>query len=482
MTNRLDAMRIVVGAIVCVTAAAALAQGPQVIPASPPPAPAPPPVLAIENVTVIPMDRERTLKDHTVVIEGRRITAVGPSASTKVPDGATRIDGRGKFLMPGLTEMHAHFLGPQQIQSLGEAVADRFLYLNVACGVTTVRGMIGGPRDLQMREEIARGLRIGPRIFTAGPSVNGTSVPDARAAWRAVTEQRAAGYDLLKIHPGVPLPAFDEVVRTAKAEGIPFAGHIPAAVGLLHALESGIRTVEHLDGFIEALQKEGSKLPEDTGFFGSEIAGSVDEARIPALVAKVKAAGAWNTPTQVLLDNLFAGPPLEEIAARPEMKYVPPAMLGQWKTGAGQFRGPAYDAAAARRFVDLRRKLIRALRDGGAGLVLGADAPQVFNVPGFATLRELESMVAAGLTPYQALETGTRNPPIALGVPGSFGTSRPAGARISCCWAPTRSRTSATSGSGRAWWRRDATSPPPSWTRPSRSSRRNPDRAAGSRG
>jgi imidazolonepropionase-like amidohydrolase len=420
MTRRLDVATWVVGAVLA--AGAARAQAPQVTPAPPPPAPAAPPVLAIENVTVIPMDRERVLRDHTVVVEGRRITAVGPAASTKVPAGATRVDGRGKFLLPGLTEMHAHFLGPQQIQTYGEAVADRFLYLNVAAGVTTVRGMIGGPRDLIVREEVARGVRVGPRVFTAGPSVNGNSVPDARAAWRSVTEQRAAGYDLLKIHPGVPRAAFDEVVRASKAEGIRFAGHIPVDVGLLHALDSGISTVEHLDGFIEVLQKEGTKLPEETGFFGSAIAGTVDDAKIAGLVARVKASGAWNTPTQVLLDNIYGGATIDEVAARPEMKYVPPAMLAQWKTGAGQFRGPGFDPAAGKRFVELRRKLIRALQDGGAGLVLGADAPQVFNVPGFATLRELESMVAAGLTPYQALETGTRNPAIALGVPGSFGT------------------------------------------------------------
>jgi imidazolonepropionase-like amidohydrolase len=416
MARRLDVVTTLVSGAALAVASTARAQA---TPASPPA------VLAIEHVTVIPMDRERTLPDHTVVMEGRRITAVGPAASTPVPAGATRVDGRGKFLLPGLTEMHAHFLGPQGIQAYGEAVADRFLYLNVAAGVTTVRGMIGGPRDLLVREEIARGARVGPRIFTAGPSVNGNSVPDATAARRTVTEQRAAGYDLLKIHPGVPRAAFDEVVRTARAEGIPFAGHIPADVGLPHALDAGILTVEHLDGFIEVLQKDGTKVPAETGFFGSALADTVDQAKIPGLVARIKAAGAWNTPTQVLLDNLYGGPTIDELVARPEMRYVPPALLAQWKTGAGQFRGPAFDPAAGRRFVQLRRSLIRALRDGGAGLVLGADAPQVFNVPGFATLRELESMVAAGLTPYQALETGTRNPAIALGLPRSFGTVEP---------------------------------------------------------
>jgi imidazolonepropionase-like amidohydrolase len=411
MHNRLNATMLM--ALVAV-ATSAQGQAP-----SPPPAP---PALAIENVTVIPMDSQRVLKDHTVVVEGRRITAVGPTAATKAPEGATRIDGRGKFLIPGLTEMHAHFLGPQGIQQYGEALADRFLFLNVACGVTTLRGMIGGPRDLLVREEVARGARLGPQIFTAGPSVNGTSVPDARAAWRMITEQRAAGYDLVKIHPGVPLAAFDEVARTAKAEGIPFAGHVPAAVGLKHAMDAGMRTVEHLDGYVEALQKDGTTLPEQTGFFGSAIAETVDDAKIAPLAKATRAAGAWNTPTQVLLDNIYGGPTVEEVAARPEMKYVPKPMLEQWRTGAGQFRGPGFDPAKARRFVELRRKLIRALRDAGAGLVLGADAPQVFNVPGFATLRELEAMVAAGLTPFEALQTGTRNPPIALGVPDSFGT------------------------------------------------------------
>jgi imidazolonepropionase-like amidohydrolase len=390
---------------------------------APPPAPpSPAPVLAIQNVTVIPMDSERVLRDQTVIVDGRRITAVGPSSTTVVPEGATRVEGRGRYLIPGLAEMHGHFPSPQGLEQYGEDFGDRLLYLNVACGVTTVRGMIGGPRDLRVREEIARGTRLGPQIFTAGPSVNGNSVPDARAAWRTVTEQRAAGYDLLKIHPGVPRAAFDEVARTARAEGIPFAGHVPADVGLVRALLSGIRTVEHLDGYVEAMQKDGATLPAQTGFFGSSILDTVDEAKMAPLAAATRAAGAWNTPTQVLIDNIFGGVSVEEVAARPEIKYMPAAVREQWRKGAEQFRGPGFDAAAGRRFVELRRKLLRALRDAGAGLLLGADAPQVYNVPGFATLRELESLVAAGLTPFQALQAGTRNPALALGVPESFGT------------------------------------------------------------
>lgn len=389
---------------------------------TPPAVPSPLPVLAIQNVTVIPMDTERVLKDQTVIVEGRRITAVGASATTPVPEGATHVEGRGRFLIPGLAEMHGHFPSPQGLQQYGEEFGDRLLFLNVACGVTTVRGMIGGARDLRVREEIARGARLGPQIFTAGPSINGNSVPDARAARRTVTEQRAAGYDLLKIHPGVPLAAFDEVVGTARAEGIPFAGHVPADVGLVRALLSGMRTVEHLDGYVEAIQKDGATTPAQTGFFGSSILDTVDEAKIAPLAAATRAAGAWNTPTEILVDNLFGGATLVEIETRPEMKYVLAALREQWRAGSVQFRGPDFDAARGRRFVELRRRVLRALRDAGAGILLGADAPQVYNVPGFATLRELEALVAAGLTPFQALQAGTRNPAIALGVPDSFGT------------------------------------------------------------
>jgi imidazolonepropionase-like amidohydrolase len=377
----------------------------------------------IENVTVIPMDSERSLPGQNVVIQGRRIVALGAAATTKAPEGAARIDGRGKYLIPGLAEMHGHFLGPQQVQQLGEAFADRFLFLNIACGITTVRGMLGGPRDLRVREEIARGQRVGPQILVAGPSLNGNSVPTLEAAWRVVTEQRAAGYDHLKIHPGIPRAAFDAAVETAKREGIAFAGHIPADVGLLHALRSGIRSVEHLDGFVEALQKEGAALPANTGFFGFAILESVDEAKLPGLVQTAKTAGAWHTPTQVLVENLFSDESPEQLAQRPELRLVPTPMRQNWDKAVRDNRGqPGYSAERARRFVALRRRLIKALQASGTGLLLGADAPQIYNVPGFATLRELEALVAAGLRPYEALVAGTRNPASAVGRPDAFGT------------------------------------------------------------
>jgi cytosine/adenosine deaminase-related metal-dependent hydrolase len=382
-----------------------------------------PEVVAFENVTVLPMDGERILPSQTVIVRGRRIAELGPAASLRVPEGALRIDGRGKFLMPGLAEMHGHLPGPQAIEQLGADYLDRVLFLFVANGVTTVRGMLGVPLHLQVKAEIARGERWGPQVFTTGPSLNGASVPTREAAWRMVTEQRASGYDLLKIHPGIQREVYDEMARTARREGIPFAGHVPADVGLERVMISGQASVDHLDGYAEALVKDGVTPSGTPGFFGLDWVDSLDESKLPALAAATRAAGLWNVPTQVLIENRYAEDSLEERARRPEMRYVPARMMEQWmKAVKDETAQPGFSAERARRFVELRRRVIKALRDAGAGILLGADTPQVFNVPGFATLQELSALVAAGLTPYEALEAGTRNPARYFGLEASFGT------------------------------------------------------------
>ncbi len=377
---------------------------------------APPGSAVFENVTVIPMDRERALEGQTVLIEGRRIVAIGPAGEVVVPDGALRIDGRGKYLIPGLAEMHGHI---PSLQS-GMEVIDRVMILNVANGITTIRGMLGNAYHLELRAEVARGERLGPQIFASSPSLNGNSVPDDETAWRAVTEYRAAGYDLLKIHPGIRREVFDQIAATARHEGIPFAGHVPAEVGLEHALESGIATVEHVDGYVEYLASRDPSTPSQ--FFGFNLVDRVDPTKIDGIARATRDAGAWVTPTQVLFENRFLGDP-RKTAERPEMRFVAESTLQQWVERTLNARSQlGVTEENAQRFIELRRKIIKALHDNGVGLLLGADAPQVFNVPGFATIQELGAMVAAGLTPYQALEIGTKNPAIYLGKAGSFGT------------------------------------------------------------
>ncbi|HEX6106354.1 MAG TPA: amidohydrolase family protein [Gemmatimonadales bacterium] len=376
-------------------------------------------ITAFVDVTVIPMDRERSLANQTVIVRGDRIVEIGPAGRVRVPEGGVRVDGRGKYLIPGLAEMHAHIPGGQAPDSMVE----RTLFLYVAGGITTVRGMLGHPRHLELRSRAAKDELLAPTIYTSGPSFNGNSIPTPEAAATAVREQKAAGYDLLKIHPGLSREVFDTLAAAAHRVGIPFAGHVPKDVGLARAIEARYASIDHLDGYLEAMLRDGSPVPAgESAFFGMNLGEYLDEAKLPALVRATKEAKVWNVPTQVLMENLISAGTAEELARRPEMRYVPAATLAQWTEAKNtMLQETGSSEASARRMIEVRRKLIKALHTAGAGLLLGSDAPQVYNVPGFSTHRELESLVAAGLTPYQALETGTRN------VAAYFGTVRETG-------------------------------------------------------
>jgi imidazolonepropionase-like amidohydrolase len=220
----------------------------------------------------------------------------------------------------------------------------------------------------------------------------------------AVTAQKEAGYDLLKIHPGVPLDAFNAMAKRADELKIPFAGHVPAAVGLQRALEARYRSIDHLDGYVEALVTN----PGESQTFGVNLVNQVDESKIPALVKATRAAGTWQVPTEVLLVNWLNDESPETMAQWPEMKHMPAATVANWVKQKQGFTAK-FSAADRQKLLALRRKLIKALHDGGVPFALGSDAPQTWNVPGFSVHRELQAIVAAGLTPYQALRTGTAN-------------------------------------------------------------------------
>jgi imidazolonepropionase-like amidohydrolase len=264
--------------------------------------------------------------------------------------------------------------------------------------------MLGDPRHLTYRERAARGEIVSPLIYTSGPSFNAKTASTIEMAVEAVIAQKKAGYDLLKIHPGVPRDVFDALAAKADELKIPFAGHVPAAVGLMRALEAKYASIDHLDGYVEAL----ARTPTETNFFGLNLINDVDESRIASLVSTTKASGVWQVPTQVLMDNLLNEVTTDALAARPEIKYVTPQTTVQsWiKQKQGLEKFPQADRT---KFLVLRRRLIKALFDAGVPFALGSDAPQWWNVPGFSAHRELRSMVDAGLTPYQALRTGTAN-------------------------------------------------------------------------
>ena len=234
-----------------------------------------------------------------------------------------------------------------------------------------------------------------------------------------VKDQKAAGYDLLKIHPGVKRDVFDAMAAAADAAGIRFAGHVPLEVGLVRALEARYATIDHVDGYVEALAREGAASSQ---MFGLNLTGVLDESRIPPLVEATRKAGVWIVPTEALFEH-WVGPDdpetmthLARDAVRPE---GPARTVGREQEEACW---PARTPAERARFLDVRRRLIKALHAGGVGLLLGSDGPQVWNVPGFSVHRELRYLVQAGLTPYQAIETGTRNVAVFYGTAAERGT------------------------------------------------------------
>jgi hypothetical protein len=195
-------------------------------------------------------------------------------------------------------------------------------------------------------------------------------------------------------------------------------------VGVRRALEAKQATIDHLDGYLEALVPEAQRAAG--GFFGLNLADAADRSLIPELVAATLAAGVWNVPTQTLIDNVPApAPTVDELLARPELAYVSRDTRTQWANAKRNVTSaPGYEAQRARALVDIRRELIKTLHDAGAGLLLGSDAPQIFNVPGFSLHRELVAIVAAGLTPYEALRTGTANAAVFFDATDEFGTIR----------------------------------------------------------
>jgi imidazolonepropionase-like amidohydrolase len=375
--------------------------------------------LVFTNVSVIPMDRETVLADQTVIVEQGHITHVGGRKAA--PAGATTIDGRGRFLMPAIAEFHAHV--PSGAQSMH---ARRTLSLYALAGVATARGMLGAPMHLALRDSIAAGQLFGPRLLTSGPSFNGNSATEPATVARMVREQKAAGYDLLKIHPGVPKAAFDSLAAAANALRMPFAGHVPLEIGLDAALTSKYSSIEHLDGIVEAMYVGQSPLtPQVNGFFGLGIMRQIDQSRFGAIVDRVKASGVAMVPTQILMDNYTSDATGDELTALPEFRYWVPQQVAAWRTAKNTLLAQAPATREQRQeFTALRRRYIKALHDGGVPFLLGSDAPQLWNVPGFSAHRELGALVAAGLTPYQALRTGTVNVARFMGEEGRSGVVR----------------------------------------------------------
>jgi len=347
--------------------------------------------VAFVGVNVIPMSTPGMTAGRTVLVKGDRILEVGPAGSVRVPPDARIIDGSGKYLLPGLAEMHGHIPPPQSPAEFTEDV----LFLYVANGITTVRGMLGHEGQLELKARANRGEMISPTLYLAGPSFNGDSVNSPQEATAKVRQQKQEGWDLLKVHPGLSLAEYDAMARAAKVEGIRFGGHVPEDVGLTHAIEMGQETMDHVDGYVEHLD-------------GYEKV--VDKERLAEIVRKSKDAGVWIVPTMALWETLFGTADLATLQSYPELKYMPRQQVSQWiNAHRNRLADPQFKAEISRRAIDNRMSILRALHEGGVRILMGTDAPQQFSVPGFSLHRELERMSAAGMSPWEILRSGTVN-------------------------------------------------------------------------
>lgn len=397
------------------------------------------PHVAVTHVTVIDVEAGARLADHTVVVEGDRITAVGPSADVTVPDGATVVDGTGRYVIPGLWDMHVH--------AARDGRARRFWPLFLAHGVTGVRET-GSYTDslLAWRAEARRHPERAPRIVWSSPMLDGDpplyahgrAVRTPAEARSVVAEMQAHGFDYLKVYSGLSRAAFLALADEARRRGVVIAGEVPDAVAPAEAARGGMRTFEHLWNLFEscvpgapalrdslrALSRadapESARRPVREAQYRAWLRG-MDPACRERLVADV--AGVWQAPTLVInrsysfMDSTWTDDP--------RRRWVPSRILVEWDTLRAETLeeyGPLGVRAWRARYRQ-EADLLRRMAEAGVGVLAGSDASdEPFVYPGASLHDELALLVEAGLTPLQALQAATLNPARALGREADLGS------------------------------------------------------------
>ena len=375
----------------------------------------------IRNVSILKVEEGIMQPGMTVIVRKGEIAAIFPQDRPVPLQNLTVIDGKGKYLVPGLAEMHAHIPTPVEGD---DALVKETLFLYLSNGITTIRGMLGAPYHLQLREAVHKGDMLGPRIFTSSPSLNGNSIPDVETAKLKVTQYKNDGYDFLKLHPGLKLDVFNAITQTAKSVGIPFSGHVSILVGIDRALDAQYSSIDHLDGYAEGLVPASLQLdPASNGFFGFNFTDQMNVGLAEALAKKTKTKSVWVVPTQSLFDRWLSPDDPQRLATAPEMQYMDPKTRYAWvQTKTGFIKDKAYSAAKYARYRTARYVLLQALHNAGVNFLLGSDAPQVFNVPGFSIQHEMQGLASAGLPNADIIRSGSINPAIFFNQKNQFGS------------------------------------------------------------
>jgi imidazolonepropionase-like amidohydrolase len=393
-----------------------------------------PGAIIFTHATLIDMTGAAARPDMTVVIEGDRIIEIGKGGKVKLPKGALVYDATGKFLIPGLWDMHVHGWDK-----------NIFFPLFIANGVTGVRDMFGPlPLIKQWRKEMEEGTTLGPRIVAAGPIVDGPkpiwagsiAVSNADEGRKAVMTVKQGGSDFVKVYSLLPRDAYFAIADEAKRQGMVFAGHVPESVSAAEASDAGQKSVEHLTGILLACSSEEEKIKKEVE--ARRLAGRAsmlslfaqvraldtnDEKKAAALFARFVRNGTWMSPTIAVLRSVaFIGDADFRNDAR--LNYIPDYIRnGMWgHTAFGlNVRTPG-DNENAKRIFQKQLEVIGAMKRAGVEFIAGTDTPNPYVFPGFSLHDELALMVKAGFTPLEALQSATRNAAKYLGRLDSSGT------------------------------------------------------------
>jgi imidazolonepropionase-like amidohydrolase len=388
----------------------------------------------IRNVSIIAMNDDNVHHNKNIYIKNGKIEKIVDYSEAAIEKAYKVIDGGGKYILPGLFDMHTHFMYEQGLP-IEHATTE--LGLMLANGVTTIRIMNGGnvyrdfiKKNLKGHQNFASPsiVLVSPQLVGEWPWKNDTVTPkqivnSPELAAAAVRKFKQEGYHAIKIAQFIKQDVYNAIISEAKKQRIPVTGHVGPWVKLPAALKAG-QQVEHLDEFIElllpdSLLKKGAVSVSDMHIWKKENWNSVDHLdvnKIPLLIKLVKESGIYVTPTNYFFHSNFAAQPTEpEMKQKPDYAFIPDQLLEERANTLKAWAARNIDAGRRAKWIGLRNKIIFELNKAGVPLMCGSDAPAWFMMGGFAVHDELENLVSCGLTPYESLKTATVNPAKYLG-------------------------------------------------------------------
>ena len=388
---------------------------------------------AFVGVNVIPLDKERLLQNQIVIVKNGLISEIGDAKKIKVPKDAQIVDAKGKYLIPGLVDMHTHLLSDGD--DYPDSIAEDELKVMVANGVTTIRFMIGTPEQLVLRAKSDKGEIVAPQIYSASPHLTGKEqgnnfvVNTAEEAREAVRKSKAAGYDFIKITTFIKPEVYEAAVDEASKQNIRVVGHADARfVTLARALKAR-QQIEHLDGYLEAVLADNAPTKNSVSDLyiydpkNWESLDYVDEKKIAEIARQTVAANPFVDPTQHFMKNTFGLPRTEEsIRAQPDFKFYPTKVQDGFINFYKKHRLFQIPAEKRARWVEIRNKIIKAIYAAGGKIMTGSDTPEFLWLYGFTMHREMKALNAAGLSNYAVLEAATKNPAMFFGTLEKVGT------------------------------------------------------------